>query len=275
MSSGGAKLKRVKLMEIEEPGHQLREAISEEALEELKESMGKRGLIEPIKLRPKGEKFEIVAGHRRFLSAKDLGWTEISAIIEARTDEETVLDAIHENLHREDMSPIEEARAAKLLQDKEGRTLREVARMFSKSESWVTSRLDLLTMPVEIQKAVDVGAISIQAGRELARVTDDAARAYYLEYAIKQGATAQLCAFWRGRWEVERVVNDPSAMTSGALLLNPPPMEVMMPCFWCEKPTPLKLIEHVRVCPICLSLIGRTKAIMQTEAARGEASADG
>ncbi len=265
MSSGGSRMKLVEIGKIEEPGHQLRQSISQEALDELKESMGRRGLIEPIKLRPKGDRFEIVAGHRRFLAAKDLRWSHIKAIIEVKSDEDTVLDALHENLHREDMSPIEEARAAKMLQEKEGRTLKEVARMFSKSESWVTARVDLLSMPDTIQKAVDVGALSIGGAREIARITDESAQAYYLDYAIKQGATAQLCAFWRGRWEIERVVNDPSAMASGAALLNPPPMEVEMPCSWCEHSIPIRLIQHIRVCPKCLEALMRTKIIMQQE----------
>lgn len=265
----------VEMSEILEPAHQLRQQITEEGLEELKASMGKRGLIEPIKLRPKGDKFEIIAGHRRFLAAKDLGWTEIKAIIEEKSDEETILDAIHENIHREDMSPLEEGRGARLVMEKEGKTLKEVARMFSKSESWVQGRLDILEMPIELREAVDVGALSIGACRELARITDDAQRAYYIEYAIKQGATAQLCAFWRGRWEVERTVNDPSAMASGASLLTPPPMEVTLPCFWCDCAVPIHLLDHLRVCPRCRETVINAKFLIQQEEAESAKGGNG
>lgn len=265
METGGERLEVVKLNLIEEPGHQLRQQILEEGLDELKASIAKRGLLQPILLRPKGEKYEIKAGHRRFLAVKELGHSEIKAIIKERTDEDTLLDAIHENLHREDMTPMEDARAAALIRDREHKSIKEIARMFSKSESWVLSRLDLLDMPKELQQAVDVGALSVSAVKELSRITDDAARAYYIEFAIKQGATAQLCAFWRGNWEVQRVVNDPSANASAAQLLTPPPMVVTLPCFFCADQTPIHLLNHLRACPICTDSILMEKAKAEQE----------
>lgn len=254
------KLQMLKLVDILEPGHVLREAMGEEALSELKSSMGKRGLIQPIEVRPKDGKYEIVAGHRRFLAAKDLGWHEIKALVKDRTDEDTILDALHENLHREDMSPIEEGRAASLLMGKEGRSLKDIAKMFSKSESWVIGRLDLLEMDAELQEAVDVGALSVGAARELARIVDDASRKYYTDYAIKQGATAQLCAFWRGKWELERVVNDPSGNALAAQMLSGPPMTITLPCWWCNVETDIRLIDHLRVCPGCREALIHARA---------------
>lgn len=266
MESGIERFEVVKMSLIEEPGHQLRAQILEEGLDELKASMGKRGLLQPILLRPKGERFEIKAGHRRYLAAHELGWDSIKAIIRERTDEDTILDAIHENLHREDMTPMEDARAAALIRDREKKSIKEIARMFSKSESWVLSRLDLLEYPEELKKAVDVGALSVSAARELSRITDDAARAYYIEFAIKQGATAQLCAFWRGNWEVQRVVNDPSGNASAAQSLTPPPMVVTLPCYFCDQPIPIHLLNHLRACPICTGSIVEEKAKAEQEA---------
>lgn len=264
------KLVEVKLVDIEEPGHKLRKTITEEGLDELKASMGKRGLIQPIELRPKGEKFEIVSGHRRYLSAVDLGWTSIKAIVRERSDEDTVLDALHENLHREDMSPIEEGLAAQLLQEKEGLTIKEIAKMFAKSESWVVSRLDLVGYPRELREAVDVGAISVSAARELNGILDDDARAYYTSYAVKQGATAMLCAYWRGQWELQRLTHAPLGSGGQSAALNPPPMVVQIQCQWCYRETEIGLIEHLRVCPDCLRALLQARAdYLQEQAKRG------
>jgi len=265
MLTGKEELMEVDMDLIDEPPKPAREKISEQGLEELQFSMGKRGLIGPITVRRRGLRFEIKEGHRRFLAAKNLGWTKIKALVGDASDEDVELDMIHENLHREDMTPIEEAKAMKRLIEREGYDKQMVARMASKTVGWVDARLDLLDMPGELQNAVDVGAISIGGARELARITDEGSRSYYLDYAIKQGATAQLCAFWRGRWEVEKVVNDPASAGSGSMELNPPPPEPLLRCWWCERDAPIRVLNHLRTCPTCCEYLIRVKSELAIE----------
>lgn len=265
MLSGKEELMEVDMALIDEPAKPVRDKISEEGLEELAFSMGKRNLLEPITLRRKEHRFEIKQGNRRFLAAKSLGWIKIKALVGDATDEDVELDMIHENLHREDMTPIEEAKAMRRLIEREGYDKQMVARMASKSVSWVDARLDLLDMDKGLQAAVDCGAISIGGARELAKITDDQSRAYYLEYAIKQGATAQLCAFWRGRWEVEKTVNDPRAAGAGSMELNPPPPEPLLLCWWCEREVPIRLLNHLRTCASCCDYLLRVKTELTIE----------
>jgi len=265
MVSGKEELMEVKMELIDEPPKPIRIKISEEGLEELALSMGKRGLIEPITLRRRELRFEIKQGNRRFLAAQSLGWIEIKALVGDACDEDVELDMIHENLHHEDMTPIEEAKAMKRLIEREGYDKQMVARMASKKIGWVDSRLDLLDMPIELQNAVDAGAISIGGARELARITDEGSRNYYLDYAIKQGATAQLCAFWRGRWEVEKVVNDPACSGAGSMELNPPPPEPLLLCWWCEREVPIRHLNHLRTCPTCCEYLIRVKSELAIE----------
>jgi len=262
------KLVMVEMVKIQEPGHQLRQKMSEEGLEELGKSMAKVGLENAIKLRSTPSGYEIVSGHRRYLAAKDLGWDKIKATIDDLSDEETELRAIHENFHREDLSPIEEGKACRDLIEKFGYSEKEVEKLCSKSASWVASRLALLEMPPELQEAVDVGALSVSAVRELAAITDDEAREYYTGHAIKQGATAQLCSFWRGRWELEKITRGPSSSLPPDAFMHPPPAEACMPCFWCEQDTPIRAIEHLRVCVHCRDTIIDAKLVMITDAAR-------
>jgi len=260
---------------ILEPSHQLREKITEEGLEELKRSMVRRGLINPITVRKKGDAYEIGAGHRRFLAARELGWTEIKAILKEATDEEWRLEAIHENLHREDLSPVEESRQIGLLYAEYGHTIKEISRLCSKSESWVNSRLDMLEWPSNILEAVDVGAISVSAARELVAITDDQAREYYLDHAIKAGATATLCAFWHRNWEVQRITRDPTAPGDATFYVNPPPMEPTIPCFLCGEETPIKLIDHLRVCPTCGPVMIQAKKMYDLERFKASTASGG
>jgi len=264
----GSEVIEIPLELIEEPSKPVRMKMSEEGLEELKGSLAERDLINAITVRRKGSGFEIVAGHRRFLAARELGWKTIRSIVKERSDHEARLDAIHENLHREDMSPLEESAQVAELQRDFNYEIKDIAKLCRKSVSWVHSRLEMVEWPKNILEAVDVGAISVSAGRELCGILDDQARDYYLDHAIKQGATAQLCAFWRGRWEIEKITHDPSAVGSGSFEINPPPMEVLIPCFWCEREIPIRIIDHLRVCPTCRDLIGRAKAETLIEAAQ-------
>lgn len=250
---------------ILEPSHQLRQKITEEGLEELKRSMARQGLINPITVRKKDNAYEIVSGHRRYLAAKDMRWPSIRAILVDRTDEEMRLEAIHENLHREDLSPVEESRQIGILHAEFGYSHKEISRICSKSESWVHSRLDMLEWPGDILEAVDVGAISVSAAKELVAITDEQSRNYYLDHAIKAGATATLCAFWRSNWEISKITRDPTVQGDATFFLNPPPMEPLIPCFWCETDTPIKLIDHMRLCPECVRLMVDFKKQYQYE----------
>jgi ParB/RepB/Spo0J family partition protein len=258
-------LKNLQLAEVKEPSHQLREMISEEGMEELKRSIAREGLLNPIRVKQRESGYEIESGHRRYIALQELGWKEAPFLVVGGSDERIRIRAIHENLHREDMSPMEEARSLEILIKTGGYDRKGVARLCSKSEGWVESRLGLLTMPESIQKAVDVGAISMGAARELAAIGDEEAREYYLEYAIKQGATTQLCGFWRSRWEMEKITRSPSDAGSGGQLLNPPPMVVELCCAWCEHSYPINLFNHLRVCPKCTELIMKAREIEKQE----------
>lgn len=255
----------VPMESIEEPVKAIREKMTEEGLEELSKSIVLVGLINPVILRSKGSGYEIGKGHRRFLAVKLLGWEKIPAIIRERDDKRERVERLHENLHREDMSPIEEGKTVRELMSEGGYSRADVAKVCKKTESWVDGRLHLLTIPQALQDAVDVGALSIGAARELAGITDDTAREYHTEYAIKQGATAALCAFWRGRWELTKLVNDPSGMGEGVLGMAPLSNVITMPCQWCDQEEPLQLMNHLRVCPKCTQVLVETKRVMAQE----------
>jgi len=255
----------VRMEAIEEPEEAVRKKMTEEGLEELSKSIVLVGLINPVILRSKGSGYEIGKGHRRFLAVKLLGWEKIPAIIRERDDKRERVERLHENLHREDMSPIEEGETVRDLMSEGGYSRKDVAKVCKKTESWVEGRLNLLTMPQALKDAVDVGALSIGAARELAGITDDTAREYHTEYAIKQGATAALCAFWRGRWELSKLVNDPSGMGEGVIGMAPLSNVITMPCQWCDKEEPLQLMNHLRVCPRCTRVLIETKAVMEQE----------
>ncbi|QFT76362.1 ParB/RepB/Spo0J family partition protein [Erythrobacter sp. THAF29] len=152
-----------------------RKHFDEAALEELAGSIAKRGVIQPIIVRPKGNgKYELVAGERRWRAAQKARLHEIPALVRELDDREVMALALIENLQREDLNPVEEARAYQKLADEEGLTQAEIARMVEKSRSHVANIQRLLGLPEAVLDLVEARKLSMGHARALIG-QDDAA----------------------------------------------------------------------------------------------------
>jgi ParB family chromosome partitioning protein len=152
-----------------------RKHFDEGALEELAASIAKRGVIQPIIVRPHGSgKYQLVAGERRWRAAQKARLHEIPALVRELDDREVMALALIENLQREDLNPVEEARAYQRLSDDEGMTQAEIARMVEKSRSHVANIQRLLGLPTAVLDLVEGGRLSMGHARALIG-QDDAA----------------------------------------------------------------------------------------------------
>ena len=147
--------------------YQPREKIEERELKELAQSIKEKGFIQPVVVRKKEGKFEIVAGTRRFYAANLLGLKEIPAMIKELDDRETFMLAIMENLQRKDLNPLEEANAFQRLIDEFKLTLEEIGKMLGKDKSSIANTLRLLKLPSEIKEALSKGIISRSQARTI------------------------------------------------------------------------------------------------------------
>lgn len=127
---------------IESP-HQPRLHMALEALRSLAESIEEQGVLQPILVRQKGKKYELLAGHRRLAATKLAGLERIPAIVKEVSESEAQLIALTENLNREDISPIEEATALKALQEQTGWGVREISRKVGRAPSTVSDALKI------------------------------------------------------------------------------------------------------------------------------------
>jgi len=140
----------------------------EAALDELSESIAARGVIQPIIVRPRGAgRYQIVAGERRWRAAQKARLHEIPAIVRELDDREAMALALIENIQREDLNPIEEAKAYQRLGDEEGMTQADIAAMVDKSRSHVANLMRLLALPDEVIALVASGALSMGHARAL------------------------------------------------------------------------------------------------------------
>lgn len=161
-----------------------------EPLEALARSIAKRGLLQPITLRPVGDRYEIVAGERRFRAVRDiLGRDTVEAIVRRLDDDAAGAAMLVENTGRVDLSPIEEARAYQARVDR-GHTVEEIALDAGVRVSRVGWRLDLLRLIPEAQRLVDHGQITVSAGWQMHPLDDHRQRLALRAYG-QGGLTAE------------------------------------------------------------------------------------
>jgi len=172
---------------------QPRRHFDEEALEALAGSLGERGVLQPVLVRPKaGGTYELVAGERRWRAAQLAELASIPALIRPREDAEAIELALIENMAREDLSPIEEARAVAALVEELGLTREEVGRRVGRSRVAVSNLVRLLDLPDETIELLQDGSLSEGHGRALLLAEDHAARASLARTAVHEGWSVRL-----------------------------------------------------------------------------------
>lgn len=174
---------------IIEPVDAMRSDFDSDKIIELSESIKKQGLINPITVRPAGDKFEIVAGHRRFMACVRIGVYKIPCVIREITDAEVFALRAHENLFREDVNPVDEALyIGKLVGEDESKVV-SVADQLNRSVAWVEDRLAILTYPDYFLPSLKAGKIKLGVAKALAQIEDEMYRKMFFENAVRDGMT--------------------------------------------------------------------------------------
>jgi ParB family chromosome partitioning protein len=146
---------------------QPRQLFDEQKIDELAASIRAQGVLQPLLVRRNGDGYELVAGERRWRAALRAGLKEIPAVVRSVTDHQALELALVENLQREDLNPIEEARALRRLQEDFGFTQEEIADKVGRSRPAVANSMRLLLLPEEVQNEVSAGKISAGQARAL------------------------------------------------------------------------------------------------------------
>ncbi|MEX1124772.1 MAG: ParB/RepB/Spo0J family partition protein, partial [Acidimicrobiia bacterium] len=166
---------------------QPRTHFDDDTLEELAASMREVGVLQPIVLTETGDGFVLIAGERRWRAAKRAGMTSIPAVVREATGSSTLVEALVENVQRQDLSPLEEANAYRHLLENYGMTQEQVADRVGKSRPAVSNTLRLLQLPPAIQAFVDNGELSAGHVRPLVGMEDVAYATHIAERAIAEG----------------------------------------------------------------------------------------
>ena len=164
----------IKLDEIRSNPYQPRKTFNEESLQELAASIKEYGIVQPIIVKKSIKGYEVVAGERRTRASRLAGLTEIPAIIKDFNDQEMMEIALIENIQREDLNPIEEAKSTMNIIKLRGFTQEEFAEKFGKSRTYVTNLLGLLKLPETVQRMLINKELSTSHARVLSKLDSEA-----------------------------------------------------------------------------------------------------
>jgi len=195
--------------------YQPRTRFREEALDELARSIKASGIIQPIVVRPVGNRFQLIAGERRWRAAQRAGLSKASAIVRQVSDELALEMTLVENIQREDLNPIEAARAFERLMDEFQLTQESVAERTGKDRATVANAVRLLKLEPTIQDWIEEGKLSAGHGRALLAVLDPQLRMRYAQRAARGGLTVRhierlASRHARGRKEKSEIQLDPN-----------------------------------------------------------------
>jgi ParB family chromosome partitioning protein len=176
---------------VEPSPYQPRTRFREEALDELARSIKASGIIQPIVVRPIGNRFQLIAGERRWRAAQRAGLTKASAIVRQVSDELALEMTLVENIQREDLNPIEAARAFERLMAEFELTQESVAERTGKDRATVANAVRLLKLEPIMQDWIEEGKLSAGHGRALLAVGDPQLRMRYAQRAARGGLTVR------------------------------------------------------------------------------------
>jgi len=181
---------------IEPNQSQPRRVFAEEALSELKDSILVHGVLQPILVRERNEGYELIAGERRWRASMMAGLERIPAIVRSFSDEDSAAIALIENLQREDLNQVEEARAYRELIDRFGFTQKTIASKITKSRVHVTNTLRLLQLPKTVLNWVSDGDLSAGHGRALLGLETEEQQIQGAKLAIAKGFSVRQTEKW-------------------------------------------------------------------------------
>lgn len=206
----GTGLQEISVSSIDPNPNQPRNHFDEDSLAELSASIKAIGLLQPVLVRPSStpDRFELIAGERRWRASKRAGLSTIPAIVRVTDDVSSVEQALVENLHRQDLTPLEEAAAYQQLLEDFSMTHEQVAAKVGKSRSAITNSLRLLTLPPTIQQFLAEGRLSAGHAKALLGTPDRALQESLARAAVDQSLTV------RGLEEAVRNAVNPGASST-------------------------------------------------------------
>lgn len=264
--------KEISIDLIDEPQVPERQTMDERELAELALSIGEVGLIEDLVVKPVGDRYEVIAGHRRLLACRIVRHSPVSCKVKVNDRVSGLAMLVHENAHREAVNAIEEARFyQRLLNEECGNDVDMLCIMVKRNRGFVEDRLLLLMGSPLVVKALHEGRISIAVARELNRVKDPTRLLLLLDTAVNQGATARQVTTWVRDANLQDPIVLPQADATDENAQTPYQDGVFNPhCLFCDGTHIEGPLQMLYMHAPCLKIVRRALNLEGGQAAQPE-----
>lgn len=188
---------------------ELQRPTNEKGIGELAASIRGIGIIQPLIVAKDGDDLCLIAGQRRLKAAKMAKLATVPCIVIQADHETALVTSIAENIHRESLDPVTEAQMYRYLKLTLQKNHRQIAKMVSKSEAYISQRINMLDWLPALVHAVKNASIGFSVGRELARVSEAEHCHYLLQLAVEEGANYRTVHSWVKDWELSKIPRRP------------------------------------------------------------------
>jgi ParB/RepB/Spo0J family partition protein len=242
----------VPIAQIDVGAYTQRFALEAEGIDRLAASIRRLGVLVPLIVRPLGDRYQLVAGHRRLAAARKVALERVPCLIQDSAEAVSRESAFAENLFREDPTPVETAVAiAKAVAGGEADE-KAVAEGMNRSVDWVRRQLAMLEWPEDVLQAIHGGKLSVAAASNLACIEEPQNRAFLLDNAVENGATARTTAAWLQAWRAAIPVTQALVAPVEAGRVGPVALGPQAPCLCCGVVHRTDELSHVPLCPPCI-----------------------
>lgn len=215
---------------IDEPTLAMRSEIPRDELWELAEDIKVNGLINPITVRPKGDRYEVVAGHRRFLACRIAGVLHIPCVVRDVKDDQLLGIMASENLARADVDPVDEAIFVARMMREKSMSLDQVAETVRRSRGWVEDRMIVGAMPDYMQRFIKTGEMKLGVALALVGIEPDEKRKVWCGLAVQDNITVAKAEYWKYQHTLGTL---PEIIPANVDDFSPPDAPPRVPMFVC------------------------------------------
>ena len=215
-------------------------------------SIRRVGVLIPIVVRADGDRYVLIAGHRRVAACQRIGLTTIPGIVRSDNDVQAAEVNFAENFFRTDLSPVELAASIKSAVNGGVFTVEALAEVMRHHPDWVRRQIALCDWPGDVLEAIHYRRLSVSAGANLAVVTDDVYRQFLVKCAVDNGATARTTAAWLQAWEASKPAEEAVKSEPVGPGQVSQPMVPQAPCISCSNIFRTDELSHVPMCGECI-----------------------
>ena len=237
---------------IDNPGHDARIGLEISEFDDLVISIRQNGILQPLLVRPRGDRYEVIAGNRRLQAARKLGLSEVPCMVRDANDNETAIFRFEENCKRSDITVVEEAKYIAEAVNALGITIAEFAEKVNRSVDWIENRLAVADMPDYLQGYLMAKTMPLGVALALNEIKDDKVRKEWAWHGATHGMTILAAQNALREWEkLDRQRQEaPPGADIPAMPVTPPVAYAR--CERCQASRPIQQMKFVRICnPVC------------------------